>query len=88
MNLMLIGAIAMGWFIASFFFLRYWRVTHDRFFLFFSFAFFIEGISRTMLAFTDRLNEQEPLFYVVRLVAFLIIIFAIIDKNRSKNTGA
>jgi hypothetical protein len=84
MNNLLLGAIAMACFTASLFFLRFWRTTHDRFFLFFAFSFFIEGCSRVMLGLIHYSDEQEPLFYVIRLIAFLVIIFAILDKNWSK----
>lgn len=81
MNLMLLGAIAITCFIASLFFVRFWRTTHDRFFLFFAISFAIEGCGRIMLGLSTYTNEQEPLFYLIRLFAFLIILWAIIDKN-------
>jgi len=81
MNLILLGAIAMACFTASLFFVRFWKTTSDRFFLFFAVSFFIEGCSRLMLGLIDYSNEQEPLFYLIRLFAFLIILWAIIDKN-------
>jgi hypothetical protein len=82
MNLMLLGAIAISCFIASLFFLRFWKTTRDRFFLFFAIAFFIEGCSRLMLGLIDS-SEQEPIFYFIRLLSFVVILFAIIDKNRT-----
>ena len=81
MNLMLLGAIAMTCFIASLFFARFWKTTQDRFFLYFAISFFIEGCGRVMLGLTDYSNEQEPLFYLIRLIAFMIILWAIIEKN-------
>jgi hypothetical protein len=79
---MLLGAIAMASAVASVFFLRFWRDTHDRFFLFFAVAFMIDSISRVALALTTFSEETEPFFYLVRLLSFTIIIVAIIDKNR------
>ena len=79
---MLLGAIAMASAVASVFFLRFWRDTHDRFFLFFAVAFMIDSISRVALALTTCSEETEPFFYLVRLLSFTIIIVAIIDKNR------
>ena len=84
MNLMLIGAIAMACFTASLFFIRFWKMTGDRFFLFFATSFIIEGCGRVLLGAIAYSNEQEPLFYLTRLLAFLIILYAIIDKNRTK----
>jgi hypothetical protein len=82
MNLMLIGAIAMACFTSSLFFLRFWSRTQDRFFLFFAASFFLEGLNRILLGIGGYSDEQEPYIYLIRLVAFLIIIFAIWDKNR------
>jgi hypothetical protein len=81
MNLMLLGAIAITCFIASLFFIRFWRTTHDRFFLFFAISFAIEGFGRIMLGLIAFSSEQEPLFYLIRLLGFAIILWAIIYKN-------
>lgn len=81
LNFMLQGAIIMAGLTVSLFFLRFWRTTRDRFFLYFSIAFFIESSSRIFFKFADYADEYEPLIYTVRLLAFLVILFAIIDKN-------
>ena len=83
MNDMLLGAIAMASFIAGLFFLRFWKSSGDRFFLFFAIAFWIEAIVRVWMALEHPLLESFPLFYLMRLIAFGLIIFAILDKNRS-----
>jgi len=80
-NLMLLGAVTMASFTVSMFFLRFWKTTHDRFFLFFSISFFMEGISRILLCIVNYADEYEPLIYSIRLLAFLVILYAIIDKN-------
>ncbi|MGZ9097046.1 MAG: DUF5985 family protein [Micavibrio sp.] len=81
LNPMLQGAVIMAGLTVSLFFLRFWKTTRDRFFLFFSIAFFIESSSRILFKFADSADEYEPLIYTVRLLAFLVILFAIIDKN-------
>ncbi len=92
-QLMMLGAIIMACFCAALFFLRFWKTTRDRFFLFFSAAFFIEGINRILQGIMRSRDEQDPIIYFIRLVAFLIILYAIIDKNLvrkntlSKGTG-
>lgn len=87
MNSVLLGAIAMACFTISLLFLRSWKTTHDRFFLFFAVSFFIEGSSRAMLGVINYSNEEEPFFYVLRLFAFILILWAIADKNwLKKNT--
>jgi uncharacterized membrane protein HdeD (DUF308 family) len=82
MNQVLLGAIAMGNLIIGLFFLRFWKKTHDRFFLFFAVAFTLEGINRIVLGLKFESNEYEPFIYLVRLLSFVLILIAIIDKNR------
>ena len=86
MIMMLFGAIAMVGFTISLFFLRFWRTTRDRFFLFFALSFCLESVARILLGINYMGNEQEPRIYLIRLVAFLLIIFAILDKNWRKKT--
>jgi len=83
-NLMLLGAIAMASLTAGLFFLRFWRRTGDRFFLLFAVSFAIEGLNRAILALTTNPDEGRPFFYLIRLVAFLLILAAIADKNWSR----
>jgi uncharacterized membrane protein HdeD (DUF308 family) len=84
MGLMLLGANAALSLIVGLFFLRSWRDTRDRFFLFFALAFAVEGVNRVALGLTDPSQEDEPYFYLVRLFSFLLILAAIVDKNRKK----
>jgi hypothetical protein len=81
---MLAGAIALGWLVAGLFFFRFWRQTRDRLFLSFAGSFFLEGINRVVLAVVSHPDEQEPLFYLVRLVAYGLILQAIWQKNRER----
>ena len=83
MELFITGAIAMASAIVALFFLRFWRDTGDRLFGMFSMAFLLLGITRLGLAFAPRLtDEPQTHWYWVRLAAFLIILVAIVDKNR------
>lgn len=68
--------------VAAVIFLRFWRQSHDRLFGFFSGAFFLLALNYLMLTFNPRDSEIRPYLYLVRLAAFLLIIFAILDKNR------
>ena len=78
----LLGAVAMASLVAAAFFWRFWRQTHDRFFMLFAAAFLLEAINRTTLAAIGSVTEeQEPLFYLVRLFSFVLILVAIVDKN-------
>ena len=77
----LLGVIATASIAAAGFFLNFWRQTRDGLFLAFGIAFIIEGINRVFLLVLERPNEGHPAVYVVRLLAFLIILAAIIHKN-------
>jgi Family of unknown function (DUF5985) len=68
--------------VAGLFFLRFWRTTRDRLFALFGTAFFILGIQRLLLSVTRTIVEDQAIFYTLRLLAFAIIIVAIVDKNR------
>ena len=78
----LLGATVMGCAVAGLFFLRFWRKTRDRLFALFSLAFWLLAANWLALAFTTR-DEVRTALYVVRLIAFLVILFAIYDKNRA-----
>lgn len=80
MNQLLAGAIAMGSFVIALFFLRFWRTTRDRFFLYFALSFLIEGVHR-LYASGENMGEDTPHHYLVRLVAYLLILWAIFEKN-------
>ena len=77
------GAITMGYLVVGLFFLRFWRETRDRLFCIFAIAFWILGVQRLALAFTRHMAETGTGLYLVRLFAFLLILAAIIDKNRA-----
>jgi hypothetical protein len=70
--------------VAAVFFLRFWRATRERLFAFFSLSFL--GLAATWLglAFIDHPADeaQQEYAYIVRLLAFVILIVGIIDKNR------
>jgi hypothetical protein len=76
-----LGAIAMGCAIASLFFFRFWRGTRDRFFLWFGASFLIEAINRAIFALSGVRQEEAQLYYLIRLVSYLLILWAVIEKN-------
>jgi hypothetical protein len=81
--LLVSGAIVMGYAVAALFFLRFWRETGDRLFLIFAGAFGVLGLQRLALALSHEMIEEHPGLYLVRLFAFLLILGAIVDKNRA-----
>lgn len=81
----LVGVIATASVTAALFFLRFWKDTRDPFFLTFAASFMIEGLNRVAVLFFPRPNEGNPWIYLVRLLAFVLILFAILRKNYGKN---
>jgi hypothetical protein len=78
----LYGATAMGCFVAGLFFLRFWRASMDRLFLLFSLAFWILALAYGVRGALPAATEWHVYVFGIRLVAFGLILFAIIDKNR------
>lgn len=81
MNQMLAGAIAMASITIALFFLRFWRASGDRFFLYFALSFAIEGLHRVYAAMRDGGGEDSALHYLIRLLAYGLILWAILEKN-------
>ena len=82
MDAFLHGATAMGCLVATLFFARFWNQTHDRLFGFFAVAFAVLAANRAALALSHPSEESTPYFYVARLAAFVLIAYAVVDKNR------
>jgi Family of unknown function (DUF5985) len=78
-----LGGIAVGSMTAGLFFLRFWRTTGDRLFLFFAVALGVEALVRIVLALSAVSQESEPFIYLLRILSYGLIIVAIIDKNRT-----
>jgi hypothetical protein len=78
---MLTGAIALASTVIALFFLRFWRSSHDRFFLYFALSFGIEGAHRVYSALSYQDSEDSPLHYLIRLLAYGLILWAILEKN-------
>lgn len=81
----LLGVIVTASLTAGGFFWRFYRQTRDKLFLAFAAAFAIEGINRMAFLLVDKPNEGSPIIYMVRLVAFLLILGAIVAKNRDSS---
>lgn len=82
MNELASGAIAMASLIIALFFLRFWRTSGDRFFLYFALSFLVQAIHRVYAALpTVSGHEDAPLHYLMRLLAYLLILWAVFEKN-------
>ncbi len=67
------------------FLLRFYRETADRLFALFASAFGVLCVHWALLGLLPREGEHRPLAYVLRMLAFLLILIAIIDKNRRRD---
>ncbi len=75
------GLITMGYLIAGLFFLRFWARTREGLFAAFSAAFWLLALNQGLVAISGVPREEQTWFYLLRLVAFLIIIAAVVAKN-------
>jgi hypothetical protein len=84
MILFVSGMLVMSYAIAALFFARFWRDTHDRLFAWFACAFALLAAQRAGLVLAALHGSDTTIYYVLRLVAFLLILAAIGDKNRGR----
>jgi hypothetical protein len=66
-------------------FLKFWRSSKDRFFLWFAAAFWVFATGWAIRAFGSPSEDHIHYVYVPRLIAFMLIIAAILDKNRKSS---
>ncbi len=77
-----LGLLTMASAVAALFFARYWKVSGDRLFGFFALAFVAMTVNWIGLSAVDPALEAQHYVYLVRLLAFALIIAGIVDKNR------
>lgn len=75
------GMVAMSYFIAGLFFLKFWRRANDLLFASFAVAFLLFAATQGLVGFYGRAAETTAFFYFLRLLGFLLIILAIVRKN-------
>jgi hypothetical protein len=83
MNGFIQGATMMGSAAIALFFLRFWRKTSDRLFAAFAVAFGLMAVRRVLQSLFRVASEHVHYFYVLQLLAYAVIVYAIIDKNRA-----
>jgi membrane-associated PAP2 superfamily phosphatase len=88
LNLLAAGALATGYLVVALFFARFYRDTRERLFGWFTAAFILLAAQRIALSVFSADARATTLLYGLRLVAFLVILYAIVDKNRGEREGA
>jgi len=79
----LAGAATLGFFACALFFLRFWKQSRDELFVSFAVAFGLLGIGQAVLVLANIPEEHRSYLYLIRLLAFAVILLAIVRKNRS-----
>jgi hypothetical protein len=81
-NAFLSGAVMLGAAAVGLIFLRSWIRTRDRLFAMFALAFWLLAAERWLLLLVPPEAEMRSFVYLVRLAAFVVIVLAVVDKNR------
>jgi len=75
------GADTLGFVIAALLFLRAWRQTRDTLFASFAGAFGLFALNQFLAVFVTLPGEEKSAIYLLRLAAYVLLIFAIAAKN-------
>jgi hypothetical protein len=78
------GVLAAGFAVCALFFLRFWTRTKDQLFLAFAIAFALLALQQSLGVFLGLPEEDRTWIYLLRLAAFVVLIFAILRKNFAK----
>ena len=84
MRELLSGCIATGLAVVALHFLRFWRQSGERLFAMFGAAFAIMCVNHVALAFVAPDDESRVAIYGLRLVAFAMILVALVRANRAR----
>jgi hypothetical protein len=80
----LAGAVTLGYLVASGFFVRFWRKTGERLFLAFGIAFACLALNQAAATYLEAGDERTVYAYALRVVGFILILAAIVDKNLAR----
>jgi hypothetical protein len=83
----LAGAVTLGYLVCSGFFLRFWRQTGERLFLAFGIAFALLALNQAASSYFEAGDERTLVAYALRVLGFILILAAIVDKNLSAKSG-
>ncbi|BAU49085.1 hypothetical protein SVA_2537 [Sulfurifustis variabilis] len=77
----LAGAVTLAHIVSAVYFLRFWRKTSDRLFLSFAVAFGLLALNQIAVSVIGAADERTNYAYILRVLGFILIFLAIIDKN-------
>ena len=81
MQAFLSGMTTMGFLVVSLLFVRYWRRTRDGIFVWFSISFALLALTQALPVIIEIPREEHSWVFLLRLLAFALLIFAILRKN-------
>jgi len=81
------GALTMGLVVGALFFLRFWRKTAERLFLAFAAAFALLALNQALALWLGAADERVGYTYLLRVLGFVLILCAIVDKNLPAGRG-
>lgn len=76
------GGLTVACLLVGIKFLKFWRVSQDRFFLWFAAAFCAFAAGWVLRSFGPGSADHAYYVYLPRLAGFVLILVAIVDKNR------
>lgn len=80
------GAIVMGFSVGALLFLKFWRRTRESIFLAFAASFLLLALTQALLTLGAVYTEERSWLYLLRLAAFLLILFALWWQNRRRTS--
>jgi peptidoglycan/LPS O-acetylase OafA/YrhL len=75
------GAVTLGYLVAALFFARFWKRTRDRLFVAFAIAFVLLALNQALAQWLGAADERVGYTYLLRVLGFVLILAAIVDKN-------
>lgn len=81
------GALTVGYVVLGLFFLKFWKRTRDPLFMTFSWAFWLMAANQFAVSAVGARDIDVGWTYLLRLLAFVLIIVAIVRKNMEAKAG-
>jgi hypothetical protein len=78
---LLSGALILAYAVSGVHFLQFWRRTRDRLFVHFAVAFWLLALNQLAVSVPAVTDETGSSVYLLRVLGFVLILIAIVDKN-------
>ena len=83
----LAGAVTLAYVVAAMYFVHFWQRTTDRLFLAFAVAFSLLALNQLAVFVLGVDDERYNYAYILRVLGFVLILLAIVDKNLHGRRG-